>query len=68
MKDHGHSFFFTVLAEWSLPERSSVLKTAGTFISFKHACFLSALTLDNYYPDPVTKNRTVLHSVADPDP
>jgi hypothetical protein len=69
--DHGQSFCFSVLAVWSLPGRSSVLKTAGTSISCKHVCFLSALTLDNYFPDPVPKNRTVLLQccgIPDPDP
>jgi hypothetical protein len=80
MKDHGHSLCFTVPAVWSLPGRSSVLKTAGTPISCKHVCLLSALTLDNYYPDPVPKHRTVLRiriqtrrihmflALPDPDP
>ncbi len=58
MNGHGHSFCFTVPAVWSLPGKSSVLKTAGTFISCNMFFFGTDSGL--LYPHPVLKNRTVL--------
>ncbi len=68
MKDHGQSFCFTVLAVWSLPGRSSVLKTAGTFFRCKHACFYRHWLWTIITRARCWKIVQFCYSDADPDP